>query len=108
LSNGHQVFEALGEKVKKKPCLAMQGLIAEGEEAIKGDVEPEVKDASLIAAAQRVEHYEMAGYGTVGSYAKLVRETAVLRLLRETLVEEKATDVALTKLAESTINIEAM
>jgi ferritin-like metal-binding protein YciE len=88
--------------------LAMQGLIAEGEETIKEDAEPEVKDASLIAAAQRVEHYEMAGYGTVISYAKLLKETAVVKFLRETLAEEKATDLALTKLAESTINIEAM
>jgi ferritin-like metal-binding protein YciE len=103
-----QVFEALGEKVKKKTCLAMQGLIAEGEETIKENAEPDVKDASLIAAAQRVEHYEMAGYGTVISYAKLLKETAAVKLLRETLAEEKATDLALTKLAESTINIEAM
>ena len=78
-----QAFEALGEKAKKKSCLAMQGLIAEGEETIKQEAEPEVRDASLIAAAQRVEHYEMAGYGTVSCYAKLLKETAVVKLLRK-------------------------
>jgi ferritin-like metal-binding protein YciE len=67
-----QAFEALGEKAKKKTCQAIKGLIEEGEETIKEDAEPEVKDAALIAAAQRVEHYEMAGYGTVGTYAKLL------------------------------------
>jgi ferritin-like metal-binding protein YciE len=67
-----QAFEALGEKAKKKACKAMQGLIEEGEETIKEEAEPEVKDAALIAAAQRVEHYEMAGYGTVSAYAKLL------------------------------------
>jgi ferritin-like metal-binding protein YciE len=102
-----QVFEALGEKAKKKTCKAMQGLIEEGEETIKEDAEPEVRDAALIAAAQRVEHYEMAGYGTVSAYAKLLKETAVLKLLQATFAEEKATDEALTELAESTINLEA-
>jgi ferritin-like metal-binding protein YciE len=102
-----QAFEALGEKAKTKACKAMQGLIAEGEETIKEDAEPEVKDAALIAAAQRVEHYEMAGYGSVSAYAKLLKEKAVLKLLQATLAEEKATDEALTELAESTINVEA-
>lgn len=102
-----QVFELLGEKAKKKPCKAMQGLIAEGEETIKEDAEPEVKDAALIAAAQRVEHYEMAAYGTVSAYAKQLKEKDVLKLLKATLAEEKATDEALSELAESTINIEA-
>src|SRR5262245_8302638 len=67
-----QVFEHLGEKAKKHTCKAMQGLLEEGEETIKEDAEPDVKDAALIAAAQRVEHYEMAGYGTVRAYAKLL------------------------------------
>jgi ferritin-like metal-binding protein YciE len=102
-----QVFEALGEKAEKKTCKAMQGLIAEGEETIKEDAEPEVKDAALIAAAQRVEHYEMAGYGTVSAYAKLLKEKNVLKLLQATFAEEKATDEALSALAESTINVEA-
>ena len=102
-----QVFEQLGEKAKKKTCKAIQGLIEEGEETIKEEAEPEVRDAALIAAAQRVEHYEMAGYGTVRSYAKLLKETASVKLLEKTLAEEKATDEALTKLAESVINVEA-
>jgi ferritin-like metal-binding protein YciE len=102
-----QVFDAMGVKAKKKTCKAMQGLIEEGEETIKEDAEPEVKDAALIAAAQRVEHYEMAGYGTVSAYAKLLNEKAILKLLQATFAEEKATDEALTELAESTINIEA-
>ena len=102
-----QVFEALGEKAKTKTCKAMQGLIAEGEETMDENAEPEVLDAALIASAQRVEHYEMAGYGTVRSYAKLLKEDAIVRLLEQTLEEEKATDEALTTLAESSINIEA-
>ena len=102
-----QVFEALGETAKTKTCKAMQGLIAEGEETINENAEPEVRDAALIASAQRVEHYEMAGYGTVRSYAKLLREESCVRLLEQTLEEEKATDEALTTLAETTINVEA-
>lgn len=102
-----QVFELLGEKARKKPCKAMQGLIAEGEETIKEDAEPAVKDAALIAAAQRVEHYEMAAYGTVSAYAKQLKEKDVLKLLQQTMAEEVATDEALSTLAESTINVEA-
>ena len=104
-----QAFEHLGEKAKTKTCKAMQGLLAEGEETIKEDAEPEVKDAaSAIAAAQRVEHYEMAAYGTVSAYAKLLKEKAVVKLLQDTLAEEKATDEALTELAESSINVAAV
>ena len=102
-----QVFEHLGEKPKRKTCKAMEGLIAEGEETIKEEAEPEVKDAALIAAAQRVEHYEMAGYGTVRAYAKLLKETACVKLFDETFAEEKKTDESLSELAESTINVEA-
>jgi ferritin-like metal-binding protein YciE len=102
-----QVFEALGETAKTKTCKAMQGLIAEGEETMSENAEPEVLDAALIASAQRVEHYEMAGYGTVRSYAKLLKEDAIVSLLEQTLQEEKATDEALTTLAESSINVEA-
>jgi ferritin-like metal-binding protein YciE len=102
-----EVFGALNEKATRKTCKATQGLIAEGEEAIKEDAEPEVRDAALIAAAQRVEHYEMAGYGTVSAYAKLLKEKTVVKLLQATFAEEKATDQALTVLAESTINVEA-
>jgi len=108
VSRLEQVFETLGEKPQKKACKAMQGLIAEGEETIKEDAEPEVKDAALIAAAQRVEHYEMAAYGTVCTYAKQLGEKDVLKLLKDTMAEEVATDKALSELAESTINVEAM
>ncbi|ODU00549.1 MAG: hypothetical protein ABS79_03125 [Planctomycetes bacterium SCN 63-9] len=103
-----QVFEALGQKAKRKTCKAAKGLIAEGDETIKEDAEPAVRDAALIAAAQRVEHYEMAGYGTVCAYAKQLKETAVLKLLKATFAEEKATDEALSELAESTINLQAV
>ena len=103
-----QAFKALDAKAKAKPCQAIRGLIAEGEETIKEDAEDEVKDAALIAAAQRVEHYEMAGYGSACAYAKLLKEKTVLQLLKATLREEKATDEALTDLAESTINLQAV
>ena len=103
-----QAFEALGETAKKKTCQAIKGLIEEGEETIKENAEPDVKDAALIAAAQRVEHYEMAGYGTVCAYAKLLKEKEVLKLLKATMAEEVATDEALSELAESTINLQAV
>jgi ferritin-like metal-binding protein YciE len=103
-----QAFEHLGEKAKKKACKAMQGLIAEGEETLEEEADPEVKDAALIAAAQRIEHYEMAAYGTVRSYARLLKEAAGAALLDQTYKEEKATDESLTELAESTINLEAV
>jgi ferritin-like metal-binding protein YciE len=102
-----QVFELLGGKPKRKACKAMQGLIEEGEETIKEDAEPAVKDAALIAAAQRVEHYEMAAYGTVCAYAKQLKHKDVLKLLKETMAEEVATDEALSTLAETAINVEA-
>jgi ferritin-like metal-binding protein YciE len=100
------IFQQLDESPKGKKCKGMEGLISEGAEAID-EYEGELRDAALIGAAQRVEHYEMAGYGTVGSYAKLLKEKTVLKLLRATFAEEKATDEALTILAESTINVEA-
>ena len=103
-----QVFKALGETAKAKTCKAMKGLIAEGEESIKEDAEAEVRDAALIASAQRVEHYEIAGYGTVRAYAKLLKQDECVRLIEQTLAEEKATDEALTRLAVSAINVEAV
>jgi ferritin-like metal-binding protein YciE len=86
----------------------MEGLIEEGEELIKEDAEPAIRDAGLIAAAQRVEHYEMAGYGTVRTYARLLNETEAERLLQETLDEEGKTDKKLTQLAETLVNREAL
>jgi ferritin-like metal-binding protein YciE len=89
-----------------KTCLAMQGLIKEGNETIQENAEPEVKDAALIAAAQRVEHYEIAGYGCVRTYAQLLKKGKAVQLLQQTLNEEGETDKALTKLAKN-INVEA-
>ena len=101
------VFEALGEKPKAKKCLAMEGLIKEAKEMMGEDMDDDVMDAALISAAQKVEHYEIASYGTVRTYAKLLGNKDAARLLQQTLDEEGKTDKLLTKLAESSINIEA-
>jgi ferritin-like metal-binding protein YciE len=101
-----KIFEALDEKPTGKKCKAMEGLVKEGAETIAEDASPSAKDAMLIAAAQRVEHYEIAGYGTVKTYAKLLGEDEAAELLEQTLDEEVATDEKLTKAAES-INVEA-
>lgn len=103
-----QIFESLGEKPKGKKCKGMQGLIAEGKEMMEEeDLEGEVLDAGLISAAQRVEHYEIAAYGCVRTYANLLGDTDAASLLEETLEEEKETDQKLTELSE-TINVEAV
>ena len=99
-----QVFEGLGEKPTGKVCKAMKGLVTEGEEMIAEEAVPAVKDAGLIAAAQRVEHYEMAGYGCVRTYARELGESAAVKLLQATLDEEGQADEKLTKLAEQVIN----
>jgi ferritin-like metal-binding protein YciE len=101
-----EIFEALDEKPTGKKCKAMAGLVEEGSEAIGEDATPEAKDAMLIAAAQRVEHYEIAGYGTVKTYAKLLGYEEAAETLQETLSEEVETDEKLTEAAES-INAEA-
>jgi ferritin-like metal-binding protein YciE len=103
-----QVFEAIGKSPRGKKCVAMEGLLEEGKETMQEDMAPEVMDAALIAAAQRVEHYEMAGYGTVRTWAQAMGETAQAKILQQTLDEEGDADHKLTKLAESTINVEAM
>jgi ferritin-like metal-binding protein YciE len=100
------IFEALGKSPKGKKCKAMEGLIEEAKELLEEDMDEDVLDAALIAAAQRVEHYEIAGYGCVRTYAGLLGETEAQDLLQETLDEEGATDKALTKLSEK-INVEA-
>ncbi len=84
----------------------MEGVLKEGQEMIEEDAEDDVRDAGLITAAQRVEHYEMAGYGTARTYAQLLGDNAGAKLLQKTLDEEGATDKKLTQLAES-INVEA-
>jgi ferritin-like metal-binding protein YciE len=101
-----QIFDGLDEDAEGKKCKGMEGLLKEGEELMKEDAAPEVLDAGLISAAQHVEHYEIAGYGTVRTYAELLGNQEAVRLLQATLDEEKDTDVKLTKLA-SRINVQA-
>jgi len=102
-----QIFKELDISGKGKKCVAMEGLIAEGKELMEEDAEPEVLDAGLIAAAQKVEHYEIASYGTARTYASVLGMDKAARLLQQTLEEEKETDQKLTELAENGINIEA-
>ena len=102
-----QIFKKLGKKPTGKKCAAMEGLIEEGKELMAEDMDEDVMDAALISAAQKVEHYEIASYGTVRTYAKLLGDNEAARLLQQTLDEEGAADKKLTKLAESGINIEA-
>jgi ferritin-like metal-binding protein YciE len=101
-----QIFEALGESAKGEKCKGMEGLIAEGAEMIGEDPASVELDAGLISAAQRVEHYEIAAYGCVCAYAKLLGEDQASSLLRKTLEEEKKTNEKLTELSTK-INIEA-
>lgn len=101
-----QVFKLLGEKAKGKKCHGMEGLVSEGKEMMEEDFEPDVMDAALISAAQRVEHYEIAAYGTVRTYADILGQNEAVSLLEETLSEEKETDEKLTELAQS-INLQA-
>jgi len=102
-----QIFEELDESPKGKKCKAMEGLIEEGKELMEEDAEPEVLDAGLIGAAQKVEHYEIAGYGTVRTYAQMLGNEDAARLLQQTLDEEGMTDKKLTALAMECINVEA-
>ena len=102
-----QIFKALGEKPSGKRCKGMEGLIAEGQEMMDEDFEDDAMDAALISAAQRVEHYEIAAYGTVHTYAELLGEDEAAQLLEQTLEEEKETDQKLTELAGD-INVQAM
>ena len=102
-----QVMELLGMPVRGKTCKAMQGIIEEGKEVMEEDAEDDVMDAALIGAAQKVEHYEIATYGTLCTYAELLGLRDAKRLLGQNLEEEKRTDAKLTQLAESVINLEA-
>jgi len=101
-----QVLANLDTNPKGKKCKGMEGLIEEGKELLEEDASPEVLDAGLISAAQKVEHYEMAGYGCVRTYARLLGDEEAAELLQQTLDEEGETDKKLTQLAES-INLEA-
>ncbi len=98
------IFEELGTSPRGKKCLAMQGLIEEGREMAKEKAEPSVKDAGLISAAQRVEHYEMAGYGSVRSFAELLGYNHQAQALQETLNEEGEADHKLNQIAMDTVN----
>jgi ferritin-like metal-binding protein YciE len=102
-----QVFKALGKSPTRTTCPAMKGLIKEGSETIKATGDGRVKDAALIASAQRVEHYEIAAYGTLRTLAQTVGLGEVASILQQTLDEEGATDKKLTQIAESSVNLQA-
>ena len=102
-----RIFKELDESPRGKKCVGMEGLLKEGAELIKEKPEADVLDAGLIAAAQHVEHYEMAGYGCVRTWARQLGEDRHADLLQETLDEEEQTDKLLTDLAETSINLEA-
>jgi ferritin-like metal-binding protein YciE len=99
-----QILHSLGEPLRGKKCKGMEGLIEEGKEILEEDGAAEVIDAAIISAAQRVEHYEIAAYGCLRTYAQLLGNTEADRLLQQTLAEEEATDKALTALGEGGIN----
>jgi ferritin-like metal-binding protein YciE len=103
-----QIFQALEKNPRGKKCIGMEGLLEEGKEVMGEDIDAEVLDAALIAAAQKVEHYEISSYGTVRAYAQLLGDNAAVELLTLTLEEEVEADEKLTHLAESGINVEAM
>jgi ferritin-like metal-binding protein YciE len=102
-----RIFKDLGESPKGKKCVGMEGLIKEAQELIREKPDPEVLDAGLISKAQHVEHYEIAGYGTVRTYARQLGYNQQAELLQQTLDEEGETDKLLTQLAENSINVEA-
>lgn len=107
VSRLEQVFEMMDQKPKRKACKAMKGLIKEGEDMIEEEADKDVKDAGLIASAQRIEHYEIAAYGTAMAYAKQIGMDEAIQLMSQSLEEEKMTDEKLSQLAESTINVKA-
>jgi ferritin-like metal-binding protein YciE len=103
-----EIFDRLGEKPTGKTCRAMKGLIEEGSEMLEQEGDESVIDAGLIAAAQRVEHYEIAAYGTVRTFADLLGEDDAVELLQQTLDEEGETDKQLSELAEGIVNEKAL
>ena len=102
-----RIFQSLDKAPRGKKCKAMEGLIEEGKEMMGEDMEPDVMDAALISVAQKVEHYEIASYGTVRTWAELMGDSEAARLLQQTLDEEGEADKKLTQLAETSINVEA-
>ena len=107
VSRLEQGFEMLGEKAQAKKCEAMAGLIKEGEEMMKETQKGMVRDAAIIAASQKIEHYEIASYGTICAFAKTIGESELASLMEETLNEEKEADQILTTVAESAVNVAA-
>jgi len=102
-----QVFEIVGEKATAKKCDAMEGLIKEGEGIMEETQDGPVRDAGIVAASQKIEHYEIATYGTLAAFAKTLGEDEALALLQQTLAEEKEADTLLTEAAYNNINFEA-
>ncbi len=107
VSRLEQILKSHDQTTRGPKCKGMEGLIAEGQEMIEEDAEDEVRDAGLISAAQRVEHYEIAGYGCARTYAEMIGDDEGADLLQQTLDEESATNEKLTELAQSVINLEA-
>jgi len=102
------VFDSLGEKAEGKKCPAIEGIITEGNEVINSTTEGPVRDAGIIASAQKVEHYEIASYGTLAAFAKTLNERTALDLLLRTLGEEKKSDTLLSYIADTNLNSQAV
>lgn len=101
------IFREIGMEPKRETCDAMKGLISEGEDMVKAKGDPDIKDAAIIGAAQRVEHYEIAGYGTARAFALRLGLRQAADLLQQTLNEESAADRKLTQIAEGNVNVQA-
>lgn len=103
-----KIFEGLEFEPTGQRCKGMEGLLEEGKGMLTAEAEPMVRDAGIIAACQRVEHYEIAGYGTAAAYAEILGEHDAAKLLQETLDEESAADIRLSRLARKRVNFEAL
>lgn len=103
-----QVFESIGEKAEGKKCLAMEGLLKEGDEILEETEAGAVRDTGIIAASQKIEHYEIATYGTLAAFAKTINKRPALDLLLKTLGEEKKSDCLLTTIADTNLNSQAV
>lgn len=103
-----RAFDALGKKPRSQRCDAMEGIVEEGRELMEKDADADVMDALLISAAQKAEHYEIASYGTLCTWAEMLGESKVLELLRATMDEEEKADRKLTAIARSAVNRDAM